>query len=44
MTIAMTTTAMIGSLSNWDDDDEDNFMKTIGLMIKTTALRVYHAF
>ena len=27
----------IGSLSNYDDDD-DNFKKTIGLMIKTTAL------
>ena len=34
---------IIGSLSNYDDDD-DNLKKTTGLMIKTTALHVHHAF
>ena len=34
----------IGSLSNDDDDHNDDFKKTIGLMIKTTALHVHHAF
>ena len=33
-----------GSLSNYDDDHNDDFKKTIGLMIKTTALHVHHAF
>ena len=32
------------SLSNYDDDHNDDFKKTIGLMIKTTALHVHHAF
>ena len=32
-----------GSLSNYDDDDDNN-VKKIGLMIKTTALHVHHAF
>ena len=35
---------MLGSLSNYDDDDNDDFKKAIGLMVKTTALHVYHAF
>ena len=36
---------MIGSLSNYDDDDHnDDFKKAIGLMTKTTALHVHHAF
>ena len=35
---------MIGSLSNYDDDHNDDFKKAIGLMIKTTALHVHHAF
>ena len=34
----------VGSLGNYDDDHNDNFKKTIGLMIKTTALHVHHAF
>jgi len=34
----------MGSLSNYDDDHNDDFKKTIGLMIKTTALHVHHAF
>ena len=35
---------LLGSLiSTYDDDDDDNFKKTIGLMIKTTALHVHHA-
>ena len=42
------TQALIGSLSNYDDehDDEhnDDLKKTIGVMIKTTALHVHHAF
>ena len=33
-----------GSLSNYDDDDNNDFKTTIGLMIKTTALHVHHAF
>ena len=35
---------LLGSLSNYDDDHNDDFKKTIGLMIKTTALHVHHAF
>ena len=35
---------IVGSLSNYDDDHNDDFKKTIGLMIKTTALHVHHAF
>ena len=32
-------------ISNYEDDDnDDNFKKTIGLMIKTTTLHVHHAF
>ena len=34
----------IGSLSNHYDDHNDDFKKTIGLMIKTTALHVHLAF
>ena len=34
----------IGSLSNYDDDHNDDFKKTIGLMIRTTALHLHHAF
>ena len=35
---------LLGSLSNYDDDHNDDFKKTIGLMIKATALHVHHAF
>ena len=34
----------IGSLSNYDDDHKDDLKKTIGLMVKTTALHVHHSF
>ena len=34
----------LGSLSNYDDGHNDDFKKTIGLMVKTTALHVHHAF
>ena len=34
----------LGSLSNYDDDDNDNVKKTIGFISKTTALHVHHAF
>ena len=35
----------VGSLGNYDDDRNDDFQKTIGLMIKTTApLHVHRAF
>ena len=34
----------LGSLSNYYDDDNDDFKTTIGLMIKKTALHVHHAF
>ena len=37
-------TRILGSLSNYDDDHNNDFKKTIGLMIKTTALHVHHAF
>ena len=37
-------TKLLGSLSNYDNGDNDNFKKTIGLMIKTIALHVHHAF
>ena len=39
-----TTYNIIASLSNYDDDHNNDFKKTIGLMIKTTALQVHHAF
>ena len=39
-----TTRSLIGSLSNYDDDNNDDFKKTISLMTKTTALHVHHAF
>ena len=35
---------LLGSLSNNDDDHNDDFKKTIIWMIKTTALHVHHAF
>ena len=35
---------LIGSLSNYDDDHNDDFIKTVGLMIQTKALHVNHAF
>ena len=35
---------LIGSLSNYDDDHNDDFKKTIGLMIQAKALHVNHAF
>ena len=45
MVMMMTTTiTTIGSLSNYDDDHNDDFQKTIGLVIKTTPLYVRHAF
>ena len=34
----------VGSLSNYEDDHNDDFKKTRGLMIKTTALQVHNAF
>ena len=42
--VSRTTYNIIGSLSNYDDDHNNDFNKTIGLMIKTTALQVHHAF
>ena len=39
--VLCTLCGIIGSLSNYDDDDDE---KTIDLMIKTTALHVHHAF
>ena len=38
------TNLILGSLSNYGDDHKDDFKKTTGLMIKTTALHVHHAF
>ena len=35
---------ILGSLSNYYYDDDDNFKKTIGLMIKTKALHVHHDY
>ena len=42
----VTRDLLLGSLSNYDDNNNNNddFKKTIGLMIKTTALLVHHAF
>ena len=34
----------LGSLSNYDDDHNDDFKTTIDLMTKTTTLHVCHAF
>ena len=34
----------IGSSSNYDEDHDEDFKKTIGLMNKTTVLHVHHAF
>ena len=34
----------LGSLSNYDDDENDNFKKTIDLIIRTTGLHVHEAF
>ena len=42
--VSRTTYNIIGSLNNYDDDHNNDFKKTIGLMIKTTALQVHHAF
>ena len=37
--------SIVGRLSNYDDDHNDDFNKTtIGLMIKTTVLHVRHVF
>ena len=36
--------APIGSLNNDDGDVNKNSNKAIGLMIKTTALHLHHAF
>ena len=38
------TNLILGSLSNYGDDHKDDFKKITGLMIKTTALHVHHAF
>ena len=38
------TPRLPGSLSNYDDDHNDDFKKTIGLMVKTTALHVITLF
>ena len=38
------TPMIIGSLSNYDDDHNDDFKTTIRLMTKTTALHMHHAF
>ena len=38
------TNLILGSLSNYGDDHKDDFKKTTGLMIKTTALHEHHAF
>ena len=35
---------VIASLSNYDDDDDDNVKNTIEFMSKTPALLVPHAF
>ena len=35
---------ILGSLNNYDGDHNDDFKNTIGLMIKTTAQHVHHAF
>ena len=36
---------ILGSLSNYDDDHNEDLKKTIGLTIKKkTALNVHHAF
>ena len=42
--VSRTTYNIIGSLSNYDDDHNNDFKNTIDLMIKTTALQVHHAF
>ena len=42
--VSRTTYNIIGSLSNYDDDHNNDIKKTIGLMIKTTALQVHNAF
>ena len=34
----------LGSLSNYDDDHNDDLKKTIGFMTKTTAVQGHHAF
>ena len=35
---------IIGTLQNYDSDDNGNDKKAIGLMSKTTTLHVHHAF
>ena len=42
--ISFLTLVLVGSLSNYDDGHNDDFTKTIGLMIKTSAPHVHHAF
>ena len=42
--IFSTINSSLGSLSNHDDDHNNNFKKTIGLMIKTTVMHMHHAF
>ena len=36
--------SIIGSFSNDDGDGKEDFKKAIGLLRKTTALHVHHAF
>ena len=42
--IFSTINSSLGSLSNHDDDHNNDFKKTIGLMIKTTVMHMHHAF
>ena len=42
--VVVVVEVLIGSLSNYDDDHNNDFKKTIGLMIKTKALHLHNAF
>ena len=42
--VVVVVEVLIGSLSNYDDNHNNNFQKTIGLMIKSTALHVITLF
>ena len=42
--VAFVDEQLLGSLSKYDDDHNDDFKTTIALMIKTTALHVHHSF
>ena len=39
--VVVVVEVLIGSLSNYDDHHNDDFKKTIGLMIKTTRFSVH---